>query len=78
MIDETEYNACSWCGKVIRLGEAHVTINRNIEKAEVLEGSELGVITVIESYGELTLCTDCGDRLESSSVRDALERIGRN
>jgi hypothetical protein len=67
------YEHCDWCGREILFGNAVVTLNKNIEQVDATEESPEGVITVIESDTLLTLCADCGNRLDGSVLRAMLK-----
>ena len=66
------YDECDWCGKKIQSGNAMVTLNKNIEQVDMTEEEPDGVITVIDSDTLLTLCADCGNKLDGDTLREAL------
>ena len=72
MVLKIVYEQCDWCGKDILFGNALVTLTKNIEQVDTTEGFPQGEITVIDSDTVLTLCADCGNRLDRDTLRAAL------
>ncbi len=74
---EDVYTNCDWCDKEISYGNASVTINRNIEQMDSTEEDPEGVVTVIESDVLLTLCAQCGNKLDSEMLKRVLVALKR-
>jgi hypothetical protein len=68
------FATCDWCKKPIRYGNASVTVSRSIEQVSWNEEIEDAEMTVIQSESLLTLCAECGNRLDVDDLRDDLER----
>lgn len=71
--EKTFFDACDWCGKSICYGNALVTVNRNIEQVDEDDNPSGSVITVIQAEPLLTLCAECGNRLDDEVLRDLLK-----
>jgi len=69
-----KFTECDKCGKPIMLGNAYVSITRNIEQAEYDLISDEEEIQVIDSEQIITLCGKCGNAFDT----DKLERIIKN
>jgi len=66
------YEQCDWCGKNILFGNAMVTLNKSIEQIDRSIDAPDGEVTVIQCDTLLTLCGDCGNRLNGDRLREAL------
>jgi predicted RNA-binding Zn-ribbon protein involved in translation (DUF1610 family) len=70
---EQVHAECDWCGTEIHVGNAQVVIARNVE--QVNPGSAMDsrpTIQVIESNVLLTLCPQCGNRLDREQLASFL------
>ena len=74
---EDFYTNCDWCDKDIAYGNASVTINRNIEQMDSTEEDPEGVATVIDSDVLLTLCAQCGNKLNTEMLKEMLLALKR-
>jgi len=77
MKEEEICTTCDWCGKDIAYGNALVTIDRNIEQIDSTEEYPDGIATVIESDSLLELCAQCGNKLNSETLKDILVALKR-
>jgi len=75
---EDVYTNCDWCDKDIAYGNASVTINRNIEQTDSTEEDPEGIVTVIDSDVLLTLCAQCGNKLNSEMLENILLALKRS
>ena len=63
-----EFSSCDRCGKVIDYGNAHVTISRNVEYAELVIATNQKEIQVIDSEVIFTLCAHCGHSFDARTI----------
>ncbi|MEA2625058.1 MAG: hypothetical protein QOD06_1103 [Candidatus Binatota bacterium] len=68
------FASCDWCKKPIQYGNASVTVSRSIEQVNWNEEIVDAEVTVIQSESLLTLCAECGNRLDVEDLREDLER----
>jgi hypothetical protein len=60
------YRNCDWCGTPIRYGNALVTIDRLVQQVDEAK------VSVIESNSLLSLCAQCGNRLDAEELANVL------
>lgn len=71
------FTNCDWCGKDIEYGNAVLTIDRNIQQMDSTDEYPEGIATVIESDSLLELCAQCGNKLDTETLKGILMALKR-
>ena len=63
---------CNICGKLIKHGNAYVTIVRNVEHFENVIVKNHEEITVIDSEELVTFCDCCGNKFNANTLKQIM------
>ena len=75
MNESITWGNCNKCGKELRYGSAHVSINFAIEQPEYYPATDRVSVTVFQAEQLVSLCGDCGNALDKEAVITAIEAL---